>query len=158
VARLAANEVYRQIKPVDHLPALAVLPQLSYVSVGHSAPGKYKCDVVLKETFPPQVWGLIESLDLGGTLARVVIRRLEPRQHIPPHVDDWMPAEADWRRFQVPLVSHPAIRMRWPDDGVEVHLAPGWLYEVRFDRLHEVVNEADVERIHLQVDQVNATI
>ena len=158
MARLATNEVYRQIKPVDHLPALAVLPQLSYVSVGHSAPGKYKCDVVLKEKFPPEVWALIDALELGGQLARVVIRRLAPRQHIPPHVDDWMPQEADWRRFQVPLVSHPAIRMRRPDDDVEVHLAAGWLYEVRFYRMHEVINEADCERIHLQIDQVDATI
>ena len=158
MARLAANEVYRQIKPVDLVPALAVLPQLSYVSVGHSAPGKYRCDVVLKAAFPAEVWALIDALDLGGDIARVVIRRLAPRQHIPPHVDDWMSQEADWRRFQVPLVSDPAIRMRWPDDGVEVHLVPGWLYEVRFDRLHEVINEADVERIHLQIDQVNATI
>lgn len=48
--------------------------------------------------------------------------------------------------------------MRWPDDGVEEYLEPGFLYEVRIDRTHEVVNEADVPRVHLQVDQVNATI
>ena len=85
-------------------------------------------------------------------------RKLGPRQGIAPHVDAWMPGEADWRRFQVPLVSDPRIIMRWPDDGVELYLEPGWLYEVRFDRMHEVVNGADIERIHLQIDQVNATI
>jgi hypothetical protein len=101
---------------------------------------------------------LVESLDLGGTLARAVLRRLSPRQSIPPHVDDWMPAEADWRRFQVPLITHPDVVMRWPDDGVSVHLEPGFLYEVRYDRAHEVVHGAECERIHLQIDQVDATI
>jgi hypothetical protein len=114
--------------------------------------------VVLMAHFPPEVHALIGALDLGGHLARAVIRKLTPRQSIPPHVDAWMPQEANWRRFQVPLVSHPDIRMRWPDDGVDVYLEPGYLYEVRFDRMHEVVHGADVERIHLQVDQVDATI
>mgnify|MGYP001577012541 FL=1 len=55
-------------------------------------------------------------------------------------------------------MSHPDIVMRWPDDEVEVHLAPGYLYEVRYDRLHEVVNTTASARIHLQIDQIGATI
>ena len=152
--RLQVGEVCRRIKPVDLAPVLGVLDSVSYFRSGQS--GKYAADVQTK--LPREMREFVEGLELGGTTARAVLRKLAPRQDIPPHVDDWMPKEADWRRFQVPLVTDPRIRMRWPDDGVETHLEPGWLYEVRFDRKHEVVNEADCERVHLQVDQVNATI
>jgi hypothetical protein len=86
-------------------------------------------------------------------------RKLLAHQSIPPHVDDhkWMRG-TDIRRFQLPLISHPDIKMKWPEDGVELHLAPGYLYEVRFDRTHEVINNTDCERIHVQIDQHNAKI
>lgn len=155
---LGKHEVVRLVKQVDIGPVLPLVRGLPFVSVGQSKPEQYKCDVVLPAHFPSQLRELIDGLALGGELGRAVIRRLSPHQSIPPHVDDWMPAEADWRRFQVPLVSDPSVVMRWPDDGVEMHLAPGNLYEVRFDRTHEVVNDWDGERVHLQVDQVNATI
>ncbi len=158
MARLTDSEVYRQIKPVDLAPALSVLDALPFVAVGQSSPDKYRCDVVLRSAFPAEVNQLIESLGLGGETARAIIRRLSPGQHIPPHIDQWMPQEADWRRFQVPLVSHPDVIMAWPDDGVAVHLAPGFLYEVRFDRLHAVAHNGDCDRVHLQIDQINATI
>jgi len=125
---------------------------------GGSSTGKYPCDVVLSAHFPDEVKSLIGCLGLGGESVRALLRKLQPGQSIPPHVDDWMPAEADWRRFQIPIVTDPAIIMRWPEDGQEKHLEAGWLYEVRFDRVHEVVNHAKVERVHLQIDQVNATI
>ncbi len=70
-----------------------------------------------------------------------------------PHIDTFLAGEADWRRFQVPLISHPDIRMCWPNEGVDVHLAPGNLYEVRFDILHEVTNPTNTTRTHLQIDQ-----
>lgn len=149
--------LYRAIKRVDLEPVLPTLDRLKFVRV-HGGVSKYPCDVVLASSFTKELHSFIAGLGLGGELARAVLRRLGPRQHIPPHIDDWMPKEADWRRFQIPLISHPDIKMRWPDDGVEVHLEPGYLYEVRFDRMHEVVNNADCYRIHLQLDQVNATI
>lgn len=152
---LSAGEVYRRIKPVDLAPIFSVLDGLKFFRAGQT--GKYPCDVVVPP-LPKEVEAFIESLGLGGHRARAVFRRLSPRQSIPPHVDDWMPQEVDWRRFQVPVTTHPDIKMRWPDDGVEVHLEPGYLYEVRFDRTHEVVNNADCYRIHLQLDQVNSTI
>jgi len=158
VARLTDSEVYRQIKSVDLAPTLSVLDALPYVAVGQSSPDKYKCDVILRGAFPKEVHDLIAGLDLGGETARAVIRRLRPGQHIPPHIDQWMPQEADWRRFQVPLVSHPDVIMAWPDDDVAVHLEPGFLYEVRFDRKHQVTHNGDVDRVHLQIDQVGATI
>ena len=113
--------------------------------------------MVLPGSEPPAVWAFVAGLELGGKTERILLRKLRPRQGMAPHVDDWMDAEKDWHRFQVPIVSNPAVRMRWPDDGVDVHLAPGNLYEVRFDRIHEVVNDWDGERIHLQIDQTGAT-
>jgi hypothetical protein len=148
---------YRLVKPIDIAPVLSIVDRLQFVSVNQGG-AKYKCDVVLRDQLPKELKDLIASLELGGTQARAILRRLAPFQSIPPHVDDWMPQEADWHRFQVPLTSHPSILMRWPDDGVEAHLAPGFLYEVNFQRKHEVVHPADCYRIHLQIDQVDATI
>ena len=156
--KLQENEVYRLIKAVDLVPAHRVLDKLQFIAVGQSSPDKYRCDVVLRSHFPPELNALVDGLDLGGTTARAVLRKLGPRQSIPPHTDKWMPEEADWRRFQVPLTSHPDIKMNWPEDGVSVHLQPGFLYEVRFDRTHEVIHPADCARIHLQIDQIDATI
>lgn len=152
--------MFKAIKRVALEPVLAVLDRLQFVgvNVGGTDTKRYPCYVVLEDKFPPALTAFVEGLGLGGDRARAMLRKLMPRQSIPPHVDDWMPKELQWRRFQVPLVSHPDIRMRWPDDGVEIYLEPGWLYEVCFDRTHEVVNLADCERIHLQIDQVNATI
>lgn len=151
------GDCYQVIKRVELGPVLSILDRLPFFHANQSS-AKYPCYVLLKSQFPPELNQLVESLELGGHQARAMLRKLLPRQSIPPHVDDWMPKEADWRRFQVPLVTHPDIKMRWPDDGIEVHLEPGFLYEVRFDRLHEVVNNTDCERVHLQIDQVAATI
>ena len=156
--RLSESEVYRKIKPVDLAPVLAIVDRLPFVSVNQGRADKYPCDVVLKVQFPPELVALMYGLDLGGYLARAVVRRLAPRQSIPPHTDQWMPGETDWRRFQVPIVTHPDIIMRWPEDDVSVHLEPGWLYEVRYNRTHEVIHGADYHRLHLQIDQVDATI
>ena len=149
---LAADEVYKRIKPVDIGPTLGVLDKLEFADSGG------KCAYVTKpdSVAPQELIDLIGGLGLGGKFQRMFCRKLLPRQGIAPHVDDWM--DPAWRRFHVPLTSHPDIRMRWPRDDVEVYLEPGYLYEVRVDREHEVVNSADVERIHVQIDQSNATI
>lgn len=151
---LQPHECFRRIKPVDLAPVLRVLDKLEFEDSGGV------CAWVTKRgsVAPRELVELVRSCRLGGTHKRLFCRKLMPRQGIAPHTDKWMPEEINWRRFQVPLVTHPAIVMRWPDDGVEAHLEPGWLWEVRFDRTHEVVNDADVERIHIQIDQANATI
>lgn len=146
------GEVCRRIKAVDIGPVLAVLDHLEFEDSGG------KCAWVTKKgsVAPRELVDLVNGLGLGGTHKRMFCRKLMPQQGIAPHVDDWM--DPAWRRFHVPLTSHPDIRMRWPGDDVEVHLEPGYLYEVRVDREHDVVNETDAERIHIQIDQVNATI
>lgn len=152
--RLGSDECYRVVKPVDLSPMLRVVDRLEFIDSNGT------CAWVTKpgSVAPQELLNLVNGLGLGGTTKRMFCRKLGPHQGIAPHVDDWIPQEKDWRRFQLPLVSNPEIKMRWPDDGVEVHLAPGFLYEVRFDRKHEVVNETDSERIHIQIDQVDATI
>lgn len=149
---LAASEVYKRIKAVGIGPTLAVLDKLEFADSGG------KCAWVTKQgsVAPRELVDLVGGLGLGGRHGRMFCRKLMPRQGIAPHVDDWI--DPAWRRFHVPLISHPDIKMRWPDDGVEIHLEPGYLYEVRVDREHEVINDTDVERIHIQIDQVNATI
>jgi hypothetical protein len=157
---LRPDQCYQVCKPVDLGPVLSILDRLQFIGVnqGGADTSRYPCFVVLSDKFPPEVRALVDSLKLGGRPGRAILRKLMPRQSIPEHVDAWMPGEANWRRFQVPITSHPEIRMRWPDDGLDTYLMPGFLYEVRYDRPHEVVHRADIERIHLQVDQIDATI
>src|SRR4051812_23192563 len=116
-------EVCRLVKSVNIGPALQSLGRLEFVSVGDGTVNKPFCSVVLQDKFTPELHELMDGLGLPGTLARVILRRLEPGQNIPPHVDDWMPQEAAWRRYQLPLLTNPDITMRWPEDGVSVHLA-----------------------------------
>lgn len=159
--KLSADQCYRQIKPVAIWPALAVLPHLPFVAVnvGSTDPQKSPCYAVPPGTpLPPEITGLVAGLGLGGETKRILLRKLAPGQGMAPHVDTWMAEETDWRRFHVPVVTDLRVIMRWPDDGQEVHLAAGWLWEVRYDRLHEVVNGWDGERVHIQIDQTNATI
>lgn len=137
---------------MDILPVLADLDKLEFENSGGV------CAWVTRKgsVAPKSLMDLVSSLNLGGTTQRLFCRKLMPHQNIDLHVDDhdWM---KECRRFQIPLVSDPEIRMRWPDDDVDVYLEPGWLYEVRVDRPHEVINNADIERIHIQIDQRNAT-
>lgn len=159
---LADHQCYQVCKPVDLEPVLPILDRLPFFAInGHVVPpdpNKPPCSVALYDKFPPEIRAWIGDLGLGGMVGRALFRRLDPGQSIPVHTDAWMPGELNWRRFQVPFTSHPDIRMRWPDDGVCVHLAPGFLYEVRYDRPHEVIHPAPVARTHLQIDQIDATI
>ena len=157
---LRADQCYQVCKPVNLEPVLGILDRLHFVSVNQGSTDVYKTParIVKPDRFPAELKQLIADLDLGGRAGRHMIRELAPRQSIAPHIDAWMPGEQNWRRFQLPITSHPDIIMRWPDDGVALHLEPGWLYEVRFDRTHEVIHGADCARLHLQLDQIDATI
>ncbi len=161
ISKMKQAECFRRIKPVDIRPILPLLDELPffYANAGGTSPDKYECFVVLSGDFPQILHDMVSGLELGGRLGRSILRRLGPGVDIPPHTDTWMPdEEEDWKRFQIPLTSHPDIIMRWPDDNVSVHLEPGWLYEVRRDRTHEVNHNAGCQRIHLQIDQIGATV
>ena len=145
---LLVNECYKEVGKVDIGPLQRIADQLKFVN------SEGECAWVTDPKFaaPSEFRQLMQSLNLEGERIRQFCRKLIPGQGIPPHVDDWIKDPATWRRYQVPVVTHPNIKMRWPNDGVEVHLAPGFVYEVRFDRLHEVVNPTTSERIHIQID------
>lgn len=102
---------------------------------------------------PEWLAGFVASLNLGDVLYAVV-RKLPTFQGIPPHIDHerLSPQRNRGRRYHVPLVTHPLITMRWPEDGEEHHLEAGWLYEVDYTRLHEIVHHAPVDRVHIQVN------
>ena len=151
---------YRRIRAVDIPALLAALPSWPFqpANIGSTNPEKSPSWMVFDRLVPAEVRAFVSALDLGGTTQRIVIRKLGPRQGMPPHIDKWMASEANWQRFQLPLVTDRAILMRWPNEGVSVHLEAGVLYEVDFSKLHEVVNNADIERVHLQIDQTDATV
>ena len=155
---LASTECYRRLTPVDITPLLEALSALQFVRAGNMAGAPPALVTIPSAELPATVTRFVESLGLGGVTHRRFFRRLKPGQGIPQHTDSWIPAGSNLQRFQVPVVSHPEILMRWPEDGIEYHLEPGYLYEVRYDRPHEVVNETTSERIHLQIDQIGATI
>ena len=150
---------YRLIKPVNIETVRPLMGRLPFMFVNQGSRDKCVCKALIETQFPPEVKELVKSLDLGGRQGRAVLRMLPRKQGIPPHTDTWMPAEENWRRFQLPIVTESSILMRWPDDNIEVHLEQGILYEVNFQKTHEVVNNQDqVELIHLQIDQIDATI
>lgn len=107
----------------------------------------------LANPLPDWVPAFIASLQLPGVVLKVDLRKLPAGQGIPPHIDPKVHQSAlvQEHRYQVPLVTHPDVTMRWPEDGVEAHLAAGQVYEVDFTRLHEIVHRAPVDRVHLQI-------
>lgn len=149
------TECYKLLRKLDIEPVLSVMDRLKY----HDTKGICASVTEQGSYVPPEVYQLLKGLGLGGRNYRVFFRKLAPYQSIAPHVDEhpWL-KEHNIRRFQVPIITHPEIVMRWPDDQVQVHLEAGGLYEVRFDRKHEVINNVPFERVHLQIDQSNATI
>ncbi len=150
---------YRFIKQINIEVVAEAIGRLQFINVNQGSPDKCACRVLLEAHFTPDIKKFIAELGLGGRQARAVFRMLPKGMGIDPHTDTWMSAELDWHRFQLPIVTHPEVIMRWPDDGVELHLARGSLYEVDFSRKHEVINNQDeIERVHLQIDQIDATI
>lgn len=137
--------LYERIRPVDVTGPLAQLSTTAFEDTGGTN-GWLAID-------PRWLDAFVQELDLGGLVLRAVCRKLPPYQGIPPHID---PSEPGERRFHVPLLTHPAVTMRWPEDRVETHLEAGWLYEVCFTKTHEIVHLAPVDRVHVQINVAGA--
>lgn len=107
----------------------------------------------LADPLPEWLPDFLRRLPIEGRILRVDVRKLPAGQGIPPHVDPFVhPSRlVVEHRYQVPIVTHPAVTMRWPEDGVEVHLQAGHVYEVDFTRLHAIVQQAPIDRVHVQV-------
>ena len=131
----------RKIREVDITAALSALPSTEFRDSGGTN-GHI--------SFPDWLPEFVQRLNLGR-VNFTVVRKLPAYQGIPPHIDPATGINAG-RRYHVPLVTHPLVTMRWPDDGEEHHLEAGWLYEVDYTRLHEIVHRAPVDRVHVQVN------
>lgn len=132
-----------KLRPVDIAPALKELSSTPFLNTrgsnGHVA-------------MPLWLDGFVEGLGLGIVML-AQLRKLPAYQGIPAHIDaPSMSSLNRGRRFHIPLITHPAVTMRWPEDGEEHHLEAGWLYEVDYTKLHEIVHRAPVDRIHVQVN------
>lgn len=142
------SELCHKIRRVDISQALVGLASTHFLDTGGTNGWI---------AYPQWLPAFVDSLELGGHPIIAVCRKLPAGQGIPPHIDPVM-YPGNERRFHVPLVTHPDVMMRWPDDGVEEHLEAGYLYEVRFDKLHEIVHRAPVDRVHVQVNVWGSTL
>lgn len=133
-------ELCRKIRRVEIGFALDRLPEVQFVDTG----GSNGCIAN-----PPWLAEFVDSLGIEGRVELALLRKLPPGRNIPPHIDTVRGRGNHGHRYHVPLVTHPLVTMRWPDDGEEHHLEAGWLYEVDYTRLHEIVHRAPVDRIHL---------
>jgi len=138
--------MHRKIKPVDVSVAIVKLVGVTWRDTGGT-------NGWLADPLPEWALELAKSLRLDGVILSVCLRKLPAGQGIPLHVDpkQHQSAKVIERRYHVPLVTHPLVTMRWPDEGEEVHMEAGWLYEVRIDRPHEIVHRGPVDRVHLVV-------
>jgi hypothetical protein len=139
---------YRRLRPVNIAGILRKLPDTRFVDTG--GPNGW-----LAKPAPEWLRPFIETVDPGVRYTWPMIRKLPPFQNLPPHIDNFRNTPNLGMRRHVPLVSHPDVKMRWPEAGVEVWLEPGYLWEVQYDILHEVVHRAPIDRIHLHYNVVS---
>ena len=87
-------------------------------------------------------------------IGRTRLMRLEPGDGVPLHVDN----QQYWRRHtrvHVPIVTHPDVQFHCDDRVVHMAAGEAWTFDNR--RLHKVVNETPVRRIHLTMDTYGST-
>lgn len=136
---------FQRLAPVDIGWVLPLLAETAFINTGGTNGWIAK---------PEWLDRLFTSVHLDGAMTFAVARMLPAGQGIPPHIDLWENIPNMGRRYHVPLVSDPNVMMCWPDDHVRVYLEPGWLWEVCFTKLHEVVNLAPTARIHAHFNVV----
>lgn len=132
-----------RLRPIDIRAALAHLETTTFRDTGGT-------NGWIAE--PTWLQAFVQGLALEGHVTYACCRKLPAGQGIPAHIDPSKPGE---HRFHVPLVTHPAVTMRWPLAGEEHHLGAGYLYEVQFDQLHEIVHRAPVDRVHVQINTID---
>ena len=87
-------------------------------------------------------------------LGRARLMRLEPGYGVPAHFD----LQHYWRthtRVHIPVLTHPDIIFHSGDQAV--HMASGEAWTFDNWRVHKVVNETQVRRIHLTFDTYGST-
>lgn len=96
----------------------------------------------------PIVMGLMAQVG-GERLGRVMINKIAPGGRIFPHADT--PAHAEYYdRFHVVLQSAPGVDFRAGDEHVYMGVGEVWWFDN--SKIHEVVNNSAIDRIHMIVD------
>lgn len=100
----------------------------------------------------PEARGLVMTIFglVGGErLGRVMLNKIAPGGRIFRHADTKEHTDY-YSRFHVVLQSAPGVRFLCGDE--EVYMAPGEAYWFRNAEEHEVINDSQVDRIHLVMD------
>ena len=85
----------------------------------------------------------------GERLGRVMVNKLIPGGRVFPHADT--PEHANyWDRYHVVLQSRPGCNFRCGDETVHMQTGQVWWFQNAIE--HEVVNNSDLDRIHMIVD------
>jgi len=106
-------------------------------------------DYLKSSPYIQQILGEFRTL-----LGRARFMRLEPGFGVPEHFD----VQYYWRthsRVHIPIVTDPAIRFHCESESV--HMAEGEAWTFDNWRMHQVVNETPVRRVHLTFDTFGST-
>lgn len=88
---------------------------------------------------------------VGATWGRTRLMRLSGQAEVTPHVD----VNYYWRervRVHVPIVTQPTVRFTCGDAEINMRAGECWLFDTW--RMHNVVNDHSLPRIHLVADTV----
>lgn len=88
---------------------------------------------------------------IGATWGRTRLMRLSGQAEVTPHVD----VNYYWRervRVHVPIVTQPTVRFTCGDAQINMRAGECWIFDTW--RLHNVVNDHALPRIHLVADTV----
>ena len=91
---------------------------------------------------------------IGATWGRTRLMRLSGQAEVTPHVD----VNYYWRervRVHVPIVTQPTVRFTCGDAEVNMRAGECWIFDTW--RMHNVVNDHALPRIHLVADTVGGT-
>ena len=97
----------------------------------------------------PYLMRVLESI--GGTWGRTRLMRLSGHAEVMPHVD----VNYYWReriRVHVPIVTQPTVRFVCGGEQVNMREGECWIFDTW--RMHHVVNDHVLPRIHLVADTV----
>jgi hypothetical protein len=96
----------------------------------------------------PLIMGIFNTV-AGERLGRAMVNKIKPGGRIFPHADT--PEHVRYySRFHLVLQSAPGVRFICGDE--ENYMATGEVWWFRNAEVHEVINNTDVDRIHLVMD------
>ncbi|HEY6644743.1 sulfotransferase [Povalibacter sp.] len=91
---------------------------------------------------------------IGATWGRTRLMRLSGQAEVTPHVD----VNYYWRervRVHVPIVTQPTVRFSCGDATIHMPAGECWIFDTW--RLHNVINDHSLPRIHLVADTVGGS-